>query len=53
VTLVHFYCPEHGYLCQASEHATVRCGEPSVTKGVKRRCNKLATTVNPKARRAA
>jgi hypothetical protein len=47
VNLVRFYCPEHGYLCSAPAGAVVRCGERRQVKGVKRRCNRKATTVNP------
>ena len=54
MTLVKFYCPTHGYLCAASVHAVVRCGEPTRSvKGIKRRCNRVATTVNPNPKRRA
>jgi hypothetical protein len=48
MSLVRFYCPEHGYLCDAPARAAVICGEPRNTKGVKRRCNRKATTTDPR-----
>jgi hypothetical protein len=42
MTLRKWYCPTHGYLCEASVNAEVRCGHSIKKRTTTGRCNKRA-----------